>query len=474
MTKTCEICGILSEAAIETDLGLMCPDCVDDHVNCENCGDLFNSDRMVCHDDSSYCTDCFEERISYCCGCEDSFRIESLDEAGYCSDCRHNCPNSAIRNWDYQPRYKFQGKPLPKKNMVFPPPKNTPKTYGETGPLYFGIELEIEFNGQSSDTLISAADNPYFFLKHDGSIGDGVEVVSHPASFKWINDNFSDTWRNVLKVRDSGMRSFKTETCGIHIHMSKKAFSKFHLYKFLRFFRENTAFVTKISQRNPARLDEWSTLSSDESILYQAKKGSTCERYVAVNLGPPDTVEIRIFRGNLLETAFRKNLEFCKALFDFTAVSSSSSLTAIHFHKFVVKNKKQFPNLLAFLSKLEIIKMKRVPTVNGIHRKFPSEKDRDDKWLIDGENSSKEWVREGVDPAEEVPDECAVEEIDAPEICEQYRLRTAVPFPMRGVPIRRADLVESPSVTGIPIVSAEPPEYTIPPTTHWRTYYENP
>ena len=259
-----------------------------------------------------------------------------------------------------------------------------------------------------------------------------------------------------------GMKSFKTDTCGIHIHMSKKAFSKLHLYKFLRFFRENTAFVAKISQRTSENLDQWSTLNSDESILYQAKHGKTCERYVAVNLGPPDTVEIRIFRGNLLETAFRKNLEFCKALFDFTAVSSSSSLTAIHFHKFVVKNKKQFPNLLAFLLKLEITKMKRVPTVNGVHRKFPSERDGDDKWLIDEENCSKEWVREGADPSpqEEVPDEDAIEEVDLVEVCEPERPRVTAPTYQveMAIPLRRT----------------EPPEYTIPPTTEWRTHYEAP
>ncbi|KKK69888.1 hypothetical protein LCGC14_2929540, partial [marine sediment metagenome] len=336
----------------------------------------------------------------------------------YCVECHEVNPN--IHVFDYQPNYKFRGK----------------------GPLYFGIELEIEFNGQRPDTLIAAADNPYFFLKHDGSIHDGAEVVSHPASFKWINDNFSDTWRNVLKVRDSGMRSFKTETCGIHIHMSKKAFSKFHLYKFLRFFRENIALVTKISQRNPENLDQWSTLNSDESILFQAKRGNTSERYVAVNLGPPETVEIRIFRGNLLEAAFRKNLEFCKALFDFTAMSSSSSLTAIHFHKFVGKNKKQFPNLLAFLLKLEITKMKRVPTVSGIHRKFPSERDGDDKWGIDEENCSKEWIPEGTNTHVEVPDECEIS-----------------PAPARIIPLEA------------PPLRVEPPDYVISLPTPWREYH---
>ncbi len=369
MKKTCEVCRLSYTETVETDLGTMCHNCVGLHQNCDSCGDLFHENTMRSHQEYTYCEICFDNLIGYCNDCEETYRRSELDRDGYCIECRE--PNSNIHEWDYQPRYKFYGK----------------------GPLYFGIELEIEFHGQNPDILIAAADQPYFFLKHDGSICEGAEVVSHPASFKWINDNFQNTWEKVLKVRNEGMRSFKTETCGIHIHMSKKAFSKFHLYKFLRFFRENVDFVTKISQRTEGNLNQWSALDSNESICYQAKRGCTEERYVAVNLNPPKTVEIRIFRGNLLDTAFRKNLEFCKALFDFTAKSSCLSLTAVHFHKFVVKNKKQFPNLLIFLLKLEIMKMKRRPTVNGVHRKFPSQREKD-KWVIDTENDSKEWVRE--------------------------------------------------------------------------------
>ena len=379
MNKTCEICGILSEETTETDLGLMCPACVQDHFNCDSCGDLFLHDCLMGHQEYNYCETCFDDLIDFCESCAENCRRTELDQDGHCSECRAG-GNPNIREWDYQPRYKFYGK----------------------GPLYFGIELEIEFRGQNSDILIDAADHPYFFLKHDGSIHDGAEVVSHPASFKWINDNFQETWERVLDVRAKGMRSFKTETCGIHIHMSKKAFSKFHLYKFLRFFRENVDFITKVSQRAEENLNQWSSLDSNENILAQAKQGNTGERYVAVNLRPNKTVEIRIFRGNLLETAFHKNLEFCKALFDFTAKSSCSSLTAVHFYKFVSKNKKQFPNLLVFLLKLEITKMKRTPTANGIHRKFPSERDSADGWLIDTENDSQEWVREAVPEEVEV------------------------------------------------------------------------
>ena len=377
MNKNCEICGVLSEGAVETDLGLMCLDCAGNHFNCDCCGDLYSLDTMTSYDEFCYCEECSDNLIGYCESCDENYRRTELNR-GHCPSCRESENENGIPHWDYQPKYKFYGK----------------------GPLYLGIELEIEFKSQSPTILIDATENPYFFLKHDGSICNGAEVVSHPASFKWINDNFEGTWKRVLKVREEGMRSFKTETCGIHIHMSKKAFSKYHLYKFLRFFRENIDFVTVVSQRTGGNLNQWSTLDSAENIIFQAKHGNTGEKYVAVNLIPPKTVEIRVFRGNLLETAFRKNLEFCKALFDFTEGSSCLSLTAIHFHKFVAKNKKQFPNLLAFLSTVKIAKMKRKPTATGIHRKFPSERQQRDDWIIDTKRDMEEWNCEQEDRAE--------------------------------------------------------------------------
>ncbi|KKL12291.1 hypothetical protein LCGC14_2537220, partial [marine sediment metagenome] len=267
MDKTCETCGALSEGTVETKLGLMCLDCADNHFNCDSCGDLYSLDIMTGYSEFCYCEECFDNLIGFCENCDENYRRIDLNEEGYCPSCRESENENEIHHWDYQPEYKFYGK----------------------GPLYLGIELEIEFKSQSPTILIDATENPYFFLKHDGSICNGAEVVSHPASFKWINDNFEGTWKRVLKVREEGMRSFKTETCGIHIHMSKKAFSKYHLYKFLRFFRENIDFVTVVSQRTGGNLNQWSTLDSTENIIFQAKHGNTEEKYVAVNLIPPKT-----------------------------------------------------------------------------------------------------------------------------------------------------------------------------------------
>lgn len=368
------------EARANTD-GDICCSCGESYYACVDCNTAYHEENLQGFRGSLYCEGCYDDLVVECSGCGTTMARDDIIYRGEECLC-YACADrpEEIYEYDHIPDFKFYGK---EKKI---PPYWLSSLLVDCS-LYFGIELEIEFNDKNPDSLIHAAENSYFYLKHDGSINDGAEVVSHPATYEWINYNFLETWGRVLNVRREGMRSYNTETCGIHIHMSKAAFSKLHLYKFLRFFRENEDFIEKISQRKSHNLDQWARIGCRENIIAQASRGSTGERYVAVNMGGLSTVEIRIFRGNLRESGFRKNLEFCKALYDFTKVSSCSNLTGTHFKKFV--SKKEFPNLSAFLLQWDVPKMKRVPTEKGYLRAFPSEKKTD--WSIDTDNREQEW-----------------------------------------------------------------------------------
>ncbi len=378
MKITCNDCGtvVSEEKSHSTVNGLVCDTCNHNYCTCVRCEDRHPAEDIRTFCDDWYCNCCYDTYVGFCEDCEEDYlRVDLRGFGGstLCPDCfdARRDSDTGIFHYDYQPDFVLYGK----------------------GDLHFGIELEIEFNNKDSSLLLDAAEHDYFFVKHDGSINDGAEVVSHPATFSWINEHFKETWGKVLALREKGMRSYRTETCGIHIHLSKKAFTRFHLYKFLRFIRENCAFVEQISQRINGNLDQWASLSSTESILRQARTRSTDERYVAVNLGNHNTIEIRIFRGNLKESGFRKNIEFCKALYDFTAGESCSNLTAVHFQKYILKNKKGFPNLNVFIQDWDIVGMKRVPTENGKHKMFPCQREKND-WDIDEERREQEWFPE--------------------------------------------------------------------------------
>lgn len=188
--------------------------------------------------------------------------------------------------------------------------------------LYFGVELETEMRSkyQYNSELVAAALNKnvpnFIYCKYDGSLSNGFEIVSHPATFNYWKNNtvYFDALNGLTKY----CRSFRSDSCGIHIHMSKNAFSGLHLAHFLHFMYNNPAFVEFIAQRTA---NAYASFVPEErnSVLVRAKqKRGNYERYTVVNLQNEATIEIRIFKGNLRPDAFMKNIEFCKALFDFT------------------------------------------------------------------------------------------------------------------------------------------------------------
>ncbi|GAH84174.1 unnamed protein product, partial [marine sediment metagenome] len=141
---------------------------------------------------------------------------------------------------------------------------------------------------------------PFTYAKHDGTLNFGIEVVSHPATWNWLKQNYRK-WENILNLRKVGFKSFDTTTCGMHIHLSKNAFSSLHLYKILKFFYENKDFILKISQRKSSYLNRYATLSSQDfnnSLALKAKwKNQTEEKYTAINLLNEPTIEIRVLEG---------------------------------------------------------------------------------------------------------------------------------------------------------------------------------
>ena len=252
---------------------------------------------------------------------------------------RHNtrmCPRCArkiIWNYTFKPKPVFYGTAKNK--------------------LYYGIELELEAPDETPDddqqTLEDYAnrvDREYFYCKEDSSIDYGFEVVSHPASFNYMTKQQGlKQWQTVLDLSDSGMSS--PGTCGMHVHMSKDAFSTLQMYKFMKFIYENSKFTLFMSERTSRRLRTWAAIDNpeDASIIYKAKrKEGGYERHVAVAI-TPYTIEVRIFAGTMNERKFYKNIEFCDALFYFADNAGVKQITVPNFIQYVYKNRRQYPNL---------------------------------------------------------------------------------------------------------------------------------
>ena len=234
-----------------------------------------------------------------------------------------------------------------------PSPKYFRTGNENTDSLFFGIELEVErknSNGIRHSEMAEKIENGHWYFKNDGSLTDGFEIVTHPLTFNYIKQSENQFEESLVELSNNGYNSYNANTCGMHIHITKKCFTTWHLYRFLKFFVENKDFIVAISQRKLDKLKKWANIEDDNEseLIYKAKKkDGNSERYVAINLRNNATVEIRIFRGTLNFNSFMKNIEFTHAVFMYTKENSEITLKGF---KEYIEYSKDYTNLKKFIS----------------------------------------------------------------------------------------------------------------------------
>lgn len=365
----------------------ICESCYEDYFMCDGCNETYHNDDLNSGGDCYYCNDCYNDRYYSCDDCDTAVRNdttstvrnsrgweitvcescscdyyycdvcnESVHEDNYhgndmCNDCyddRHGDDDDdgsvdIINRYDYKPRPTFF-------------------KVSDKDDVYLGIELEVE-RGNSDvrhERMAEMIEQDFLYFKNDGSLHNGFEIVTHPMTISYIKQN-KNVWADILnELRSNKYRSYDTSTCGMHIHISKNAFTTWHLYRFMKFFVDNSDFVTKISQRKIENLDRWAALTDDPSesnkeftddvLMYKAKKKrGNDKRYLAVNLRNEKSVEIRIFRGTLNDSSFFKNIEFVQALYDYTKSISESDMSLQSFFTFIRDNN-EYPYLRKFIA----------------------------------------------------------------------------------------------------------------------------
>ena len=114
---------------------------------------------------------------------DDAYYDEEEDDDGpYCYDCYdRRRDRHVIKNYYYKPVPLFYGK----------------------GPRYFGVELEIDNGGESDSNARAILERAnvegkeYAYVKHDGSLDDGFEIVTHPLSYNCHMNEFP--WPDILE-----------------------------------------------------------------------------------------------------------------------------------------------------------------------------------------------------------------------------------------------------------------------------------
>lgn len=216
---------------------------------------------------------------------------------------------------------------------------------------FYGIELEVENRDErnSNGAMAEQINAPHLYFKSDGSLENGFEIVTHPLSFNWIQENKNEFEVMLNDLKKWGFNSYDANTCGMHIHISKKSFGTWQLFRFIKFFNEYKEFIVSISQRKIEQIKKWASIEdeTESELIYKAKKKcGNSSRYCAINLQNGATIEIRIFRGTLNYASFMKNIEFVDALYNYT--KESNNCTLIGFKEFI-NSTSSYSNLKKFI-----------------------------------------------------------------------------------------------------------------------------
>ena len=358
-------CGNCSEVEHDDNVHrigreLWCEGCYENHTfYCESCSESYPeywNNYYV--EESTYCESCYESECYYCDDC-DEYRVNGNDCEcdGISGSARQPCGcRGFIHNYSCKPNLEFKG--TSRKGV------------------YMGFELEMEIRGSSDDLQEAArfASNallPIAILKSDASIGrdgySGFELVTQPHSHTEYRDNSALLWNTIDTLRTSHKaRSWDTNTCGLHIHVSRAGFSSgAHMHRFIAFIYHNSEMMMKFAGRKTdfARFnDVYKFDEYDKPVMsFKHKVGNprnnSTERYSAVNTQNRDTLELRFFRGTMNPSGVLSALDLTQAVVEYTRELrlddvKLGALTWDWFADYVRDNNGLYPDLYSRLPKI--------------------------------------------------------------------------------------------------------------------------
>lgn len=209
--------------------------------------------------------------------------------------------------------------------------------------VYLGIELEYESTDRDlAKVKVGKALHGHAIMKSDGSIRNGFEIVTCPATLDIHLEEFKRFYANFPK------ELFQAPNTGMHVHVSRKPLNVFTVGKMTEFLNrsDNKPFIAWVA----GRIDNSYARITDRTVTFPFINGTSGERYNALNLSNTDTIEFRIFSTPKNWEEFASRLEFCQALTDYCQPAqvntSLKQLTGFpSFINWLQHNRKAYPEL---------------------------------------------------------------------------------------------------------------------------------
>jgi len=307
-------------------------DIQDQFSTCDDCGNVDNIEALtyIENNDTYVCESCLSSSYRYH---DDDGQYYHDDDYPYDDDADYD--ENGVHSYDYD-------------------------VTNELSPLYHGNEkrlmgAEIEVERRSSASYEIAEDveqtlRGFAICKHDGSLNNGFEIVTAPATLSYQRKRWSDFCEQGFADQ---LSSWNTSTCGMHIHVDRTSVTPLDIGKLLVFVngKHNRDFIERIAGRSSA---QWSAFKSKN--LKDSLQRS--DKYEALATHKPRTIEFRIFRGNIAKQGIFRNLEFVDSLCNFVKTvgidkdtESVNSLSYTNYVRYMTKSESrgQYPYLFSWL-----------------------------------------------------------------------------------------------------------------------------
>ena len=375
----CEECGSLvrKDELEEVDGHMLCETCRDDDsvcFICQDCEELHMrryNDYILLGDGSMICESCAQSGDYVRCeNCEEWFRVDDMeydeeDDDYYCPDCMDSRKRRSIKSYGYKPDPIFKAGTHDK--------FYTDESIKE---LLFGVELEIDKGndpGGCATDIINATEDVY--CKHDGSLRDGVEIVTHPCTLEYHMKSLG--WEKISKIAESyGFKSQNADTCGLHVHVGRNQMGKDYdeqdetAAKIVLLADRHWDSIFEFSRRKSYYAERWASRPNinydsvryGESLKDAALNTVHAGRYQTINLENENTVEFRIFNGTLKVSTIYATLQLVSNLVTYAKEHSYDEVMKSSWKD--ITGVKKYKELEEYLENRELVEGKAPKDVN--------------------------------------------------------------------------------------------------------------
>lgn len=321
----------LSVTQFTLDGNPACASCIgdtDQYSVCDNCSSYITGDPIWSEArGEDLCERCYETPLE----CGDCGWEYNEGDDHYCNSEDESC---YVHNYSYKPRPIFFGDDR----------------------VYMGVELEVEASqrrsnlAEGAEYVVNFSDNDKrLYLKSDGSLSYGFEIVTHPHSLDEYH-KLDLSWMD--RLRTMGYRSWDASSCGIHVHVGLTAFiNENHQIRFTKFIYDNERQVKRISGRSSSYA---SFTDKGRAVSKIKNKHHDTNRYSAVNVQNDTTLEVRVFKGSLRKERLLSAIEFVHAVVEYTRtlaiVPKDKPFSWAKFVAYVANNSTTYPNLFIIMN----------------------------------------------------------------------------------------------------------------------------